>query len=96
MLPCERFAQIERFDFAQHSLYAVMREHYQIFPCRGESVLSAVLPSPELCAAFKIEALQPLICARQTIFDAEDRVIEEVTISYSPYFEISIARAAGH
>ena len=73
-----------------------MREHYQVFPCRGESVLTAIMPDADLCADFKLDQAQPIISARQQIFDVEDEVIEEVTIAYSPYFEIRIARAAGH
>ncbi|MBU3826599.1 MAG: GntR family transcriptional regulator [Candidatus Anaerobiospirillum merdipullorum] len=95
-LPLNLFPHVERFDFATLSLYDIMRREYHIYPTRGLSRLTAILPDDSLCRDFAITAQQPLLQAHQEICDQEGRLIERVIITYAPSLEICIARDAGH
>lgn len=92
----ELFPDITKYDFSTASLYEVMRVNYNIYPCTGQSNLTAEICDAELSEMFGIASGSAIIKAHQTIFDTLDRVIEIVDIYHSPYLEIKFSRECGH
>lgn len=95
-VPYRLFPRIELHNFAEESLYEVMRREYRIYPCKGVSTITALSADDALSRDFDVPLGTALVQAKQAITDLNDRVIEKVTIIYAPELEIRLVRDAGH
>jgi len=91
VLDLTRFPGLERFDFERHSLYQVLREHYEVAPVRNELKLSVALPSELTRQVFGEQPGVPgFICASGQVYDSADRLVEHTSVIYSPSLEMHV------
>ena len=85
-----QFPGLDRFDFETESLYRVFRDEYRIPPVRTELGL-AVSPVTEIARKYFGAIDGPgLLCASGKVFDADDRMIEETSVLYSPAVSLNV------
>ncbi|ASP23205.1 putative HTH-type transcriptional regulator YurK (plasmid) [Antarctobacter heliothermus] len=96
-LSLELYPGIELNDFAEKSLYGVLREEYSRFPIRSEIKLSVVPPSEHLIKFFGTNPAVPAyICATGEVLDRSDALVERTSIIYSPRVDMKFATSWGN
>ncbi len=96
-LPLAQYPDIERYDFAAQSLYAVLRRDYGRNPVRSEIHLSVVPPSPHLLEVFGTDPAVPgYLCASGDVIDTRGEIVERTSIIYSPRVEMKFATRWGN
>jgi DNA-binding GntR family transcriptional regulator len=81
----ERFPGLERYDFANDSLYRALREDYDTWPDHSDLTISTV--SPDTRARELLSLDEDVHCLTQidgVIYDADDGLIEHTSVIYSP------------
>jgi GntR family transcriptional regulator len=81
----ERFPGLEKYDFANDSLYRALREDYGTWPDRSDLTISTV--SPDARARKLLSLDKGVHCLTQVdgvIYDADDQLIEHTSVIYSP------------
>lgn len=84
------FPGLDQFDFESESLYRVFLDEYRIRPVRTELNL-AVSPVTDVATKYFGPVDVPgLLCASGRVFDANDRLIEETSVLYSPSVSLNV------
>ena len=87
---------IERYDFAAHSLYEILRRDYNRHPLRSELLLTIVPPSDLLKEVFGAASDVPgYLRASGDVLDADDQLVERTSIVYSPAVQMKFATRWG-
>ncbi len=68
-LPADRFQGLEGLISGSFSLYALLKEHYQVEPLRQESLIETSLPNSREVQLLQISARHPLLIIRSTAWD---------------------------
>ena len=68
-LPADRFQGLEGLISGSFSLYALLKEHYQVEPLRQESLIETSLPDSREVQLLQISARHPLLIIRSTSCD---------------------------
>ena len=68
-LPADRFQGLERLISGSFSLYALLKEHFQVEPLRQESLIETSLPDSREVQLLQISARHPLLIIRSTACD---------------------------
>lgn len=82
-LPAHAVPGLENADLADRSLYATLRERYDIVVAGSERWLDAILPSPEQAALLRISAASPVIMIESRAWRANGTPIEYYTAVYN-------------
>mgnify|MGYP001949187706 CR=1 FL=1 len=91
LLPIALFPNIEQYDFAQESLYHIMREKYQIDPSHAEIRLLPTTVSEEVRRMLQVEDGQTaLLKAEGKVLSKDNVEIEKVAVIYSPEIEFKL------
>lgn len=77
-LPAQRFQGLERLISGSFSLYALLKEHYQVEPSRQESVIEAKLPKTKEVQLLQIPTRQPLLVSKSLACDQDLAPVEYV------------------
>lgn len=75
-IPEETFPGINKYDFEQHSLYAVMEKEYGVHIVRSLRRISAVLSDQVTAEALQIDINKPVILVENLVYDQQDRPID--------------------
>ncbi len=95
-LSLDAYPGIDRYDFSQLSLYAVLRSDYGRYPTRSELTLKVVPRTPMLDEVFGADlGVAGYLCASGDVLDADDRMIERTSIIYSPHVEMKFSTRWG-
>lgn len=81
-LPAKFVPGIEKVDFSSASLYATLRERFQVYPTRADLFVEAVRPNDDEAALLEISADAPLLLTSQTTYDHAERRIETGRLAY--------------
>lgn len=96
VLSIERYPGIETYDFAENSLYEVLRRDYQRTPTRSELQLTVVAPTDQLREVFAAAGDAPgYLCASGDVLDGSDMLVERTAIVYSPAVQMKFATRWG-
>lgn len=68
-LPAEKFRGLDKFISGSFSLYALLKEHFQIEPLRQESLIETSLPNSKEMQLLQISARHPLLIIRSIACD---------------------------
>lgn len=82
-VPAERFPQIEGRDFSQDSLYATLRELYQIYPSRAKRSVWAVEADERIANLLELPCGAALSVLHSNVFDQHGELME-VSTEYFP------------
>ena len=95
-LSLELYPGIERYDFAEQSLYETLRRDYGRHPMRSELLLTVVPSSARLKEVFASAPDVPgYLCASGDVLDGDDRLVERTSIVYSPAVQMKFATRWG-
>lgn len=75
-LSSTRFAQLERYDLTQHSLYEVLHEHYDVDVHRARLSLEAVLATAFEAEQLLVPLSAPLLLERRLSYDVQGAPVE--------------------
>ncbi len=89
-IPLELFPGIENYDFSQNSLYSTMRRVYHRHPRRIEMSVHAVNPGQIERDLFMLEHIPPLLQVSGEVFSEKSRLVERVSVIYSPKLEFKM------
>ncbi|MCX8023823.1 MAG: GntR family transcriptional regulator [Thermanaerothrix sp.] len=81
-LPERLCPDLERFDFSTASLYAVLREHYRVFPTWAEAEIEASAASPEVAHHLGMKIGEPVLVAYRQTYTERFEIIEFVKSIY--------------
>jgi len=96
VLSIDRYPGIEAYDFAENSLYEVLRRDYKRTPIRSELQLTVVAPNERLREVFATAGEAPgYLCASGDVLDGSDMLIERTMIIYSPAVQMKFATRWG-
>ena len=94
IIPLNKFKNIEKYDFANKSLYQVLEQDYYTKPYKAHRCISAQIANDELAHYLEIETNAPLIVLKSIVYDENNEIIE---ISYeymegnSHHFEYDVS-----
>jgi len=78
------FPDLENYDFEKESLYDVFRRDYGVFPQYSHLKAKAVISDSCHSTYFDLQDTTALVKIEGTVFDAQDNIVEEVSIVYNP------------
>jgi len=81
-LPAHLVPDLERFDFNTQSLYAVLREHYRIYPTWADAEIEASAASPEVAKHLGMKIGEPVLTAYRQTYTERFEIIEFVKSVY--------------
>jgi GntR family transcriptional regulator len=81
-LPCRLCPGLIHEDLGSNSLYAILREKYQLVPTWGDAEIEVIVAKKELALLLGLKMGQPLLAIRRVAFSANYDAIETV---YSVY-----------
>jgi GntR family transcriptional regulator len=85
------FPGIDQYNFAEESLYSVIRGKYNIFPSRAEISMSTEKINPTTREILKVDKKETsLLKAEGIVLDQNGFEIEKVTVIYSTNIEFKI------
>jgi GntR family transcriptional regulator len=91
LLPLNLFPGIDQYNFAEESLYRVIREKYHIFPRQAEISLSTEKINPITREILNVDKKETsLLKAEGIVLDQNGVEIEKVTVIYSTNIEFKI------
>lgn len=82
-VPAKRFAEIEGRDFSQNSLYATLRELYQIYPAHAKRSVWATEADERLADLLALPCGTALSVLHSNVFDQNGELME-VSTEYFP------------
>jgi GntR family transcriptional regulator len=91
LLSLATFPGLTRYDFADDSLYRILREEYDVWPWRSEMAMSTHAPDAVTRELFAIDdSVHCLMRVDGVIYDADEAKVEETSIIYSPHATLRI------
>jgi GntR family transcriptional regulator len=81
-LPVHLVPDLDRFDFNVQSLYAILREHYHIYPTWADAEIEASSASPEVAKYLGMKIGEPVLTAYRQTYTERFEVIEFVKSVY--------------
>jgi DNA-binding GntR family transcriptional regulator len=89
-IPLKLFPGIEDYDFSVTSLYSTMRGVYHLHPRRIEMSVRAVMSDPVAQKQFLLHTSVPLLNVSGEVFSENSRVVERVSVFYSPKLDFKM------
>ncbi|AJY75851.1 GntR family transcriptional regulator [Paenibacillus beijingensis] len=90
-IPLSLFPGIDRYDFAEQSLYNVMNRQYNKIPQKATLGIYPIIGDSRTKQLFGYEADIPLIMAKGEVFDEKGVETEKVEVIYGPNVEFKVA-----
>jgi GntR family transcriptional regulator len=85
VLSLAAFPRLQEHDFANDSLYRILREEYDVWPWRSEMTMATFSPDHTTREILGIdESVHCLMRVDGTIYDADEAKVEETIVVYSP------------
>ncbi|WP_332238627.1 GntR family transcriptional regulator [Sporolactobacillus sp. KGMB 08714] len=83
LLDLHHFPNLDKNDFATHSLYDTIRTNYDVYPCTANLSVHAFLSTEDENRIFNMENSQPLLMVEGIVLSDRGTLVEQVKIIYS-------------
>ncbi|MFB6469030.1 GntR family transcriptional regulator [Cytobacillus sp. Hz8] len=83
LLDLHQFPNLDKNDFATHSLYDTIRTNYDVYPSTANLSVHAILSSEDENRLFNMENSEPLLMVEGTVLSDRGTLVERVKVIYS-------------